>query len=319
MKCSSVIQELIDWAIDRPDSRLPERLQNHLNDCLRCRSEWESIQGWTQLLRPTEESWKPEEGYYERLTEQAMREKRRAVLTRDIRRDLALDASGWFSLFQRPAYRWAPTLAVLLLIVLPCGWWIQYSIDVIGQFDYSSGQVMAMADKPLDPRKGMHIRRSTTVQTPQNSESIVLLESGAEICIAPLSRVTFLDEKTVRLDHGRAYFDIAKQESGFQVLLPQGAVKVLGTAFHISVAQGRSAVIVTRGVVQVSNANAAEKVFSGMECNIAPSLRPSTPKPSTRILAQTRWVNQVREDRNQEELRKYYPSLAAPKPKESQP
>ncbi|MGC9330235.1 MAG: FecR domain-containing protein, partial [Candidatus Hinthialibacter sp.] len=155
------------------------------------------------------------------------------------------------------------------------------------------------------------------VQTPQHAESIILLESGAEVCIAPLSRVTFLDGKTVRLDHGRAYFDIAKQESGFHVVLPHGAVKVLGTAFHISVAQGRSTVIVTRGVVQVFNANAAEKVFSGMESVIAPSLRPSAPRPSTRILAQTRWVNQVRENRNQEELRKYYPSLAAPKPKET--
>lgn len=316
MRCSSILQELTNWAIDRPDTALPERLHAHIQECAHCRSEWESIRGWTQLLRPEEESWQPEEGFFDHLTEQAMREKRRAALTESTRRDLALDGSGWFAIFQKPVYRWLPSLAVLLLIALPLGYWIHHSLETIGQFDFSSGQVIAQADRPLDPREGMAIQRNTIVQTLQDSESIVLLESGAEICVAPLSRVTFVDKHSVRVDHGKAYFDISRQKSGFTVMLPQGEARVLGTAFEISVARGQATVTVARGVVQVSNNGASVRVEKDMESIVVLGQRPAVPQRTQRLPQIAAWVNRMQEQRNQEELRKYYPSLAAPTPKE---
>ena len=322
MKCSSIIQELTNWAIDRPDASLPEGLQAHLEECPRCRAEWESIRGWTKLLRPQEEdAWSPGDDFFKRLTEQAMLEKRRAALTKSTRRDLALDVSGWLAVFQQPVYRWMPSLALVLFIVLPSGWWIHHAYSTIGEFEYSSGRVIARADDPLDPREGMELKRNTFVQTPQNAESIVRLESGAEVCVAPLSRVTFVDAHTVRLDHGKAYFDISKQKSGFVVQLPQGDVVVLGTAFQISVHQVESTVMVTRGIVRVSNINTSVRVESGMESVVAAGRTPTKPQriQSQRLLSTTRWVGQMRERHNQEELRKYYPSLAAPTPKESRP
>lgn len=319
MKCSSLLQELTNWAIDRPDAALPERLQRHIYECSRCRSEWESIRAWRQLLRAEEEIWQPEEGFFERLTDQAMLEKRRAALTESTRRDLALDGSGWWAVFQKPAYRWAPSLAIFLLIVLPLSYWTYFSFDTIGRFDFSSGQVIAQADRPLDPRKGMTIQRNTVVQTPQNAESIVLLKSGAEVSVAPLSRVTFIDRRTVRVDRGKAFFDLPKQKGGFVVQLPQGEARVLGTAFEVSVSPERSTVTVARGVVQVSNVDASVRVERDMESVVALGQRPAVPRKTQRLAQIAAWVSTIQEQRNQEELRKYYPSLAAPTPKEINP
>ncbi len=320
MRCSSILQELTNWAIDRGDTALPERLETHLRDCARCREEWKSIRQWTELLRPSqEETWQPEEGFFERLTEQAMLEKRRAAITESTRRDLALDGTGWIAIMQQPLYRWLPSLAIFLLIAIPLGLWLFRMQNTIGEFDFSSGQVIAQARQPLDPRKGMTIKRNTSVQTPQNAESIIRLYSGSEICVASLSRVTFIDKRTVRVDHGKAYFDISKQKSGFIVQLPQGEVKVLGTAFLVSIAQGKATVTVTRGTVQVMNGNASVQVESGMESIVASNQRPTIPRAvqPQKMNAATRWISQIWDLRNQEELRKYYPSLAAPTPKES--
>jgi len=313
MKCSSIIQDMTNWIIDHPDDDLPERIQSHLNQCQKCRDELESVKGWANLLRPNRIEWTPEENFYERLTEQALREKRRAALTDSTRRDFALDVTGWLSIFHQPSYRLLSSLAVLLLVFIPLGLWINTTVNTIGEFDYKSGRVMAHANGSLDASKGRTLKSNTTVQTTQGAESIVQLKSGAEVCVAPLSQVTFIGRKNVRIDRGKAFFNIPKQKSGFIVQLPSGMVRVLGTAFEISVVRGTSTVKVTRGVVEVLNGKATVNVTMGMKSMVQPLKNPTDPA-SVNLSNTVRWVNDIHQRRNQEELRIYYPSLAAPTP-----
>ncbi len=313
MKCSSIIQDMTNWVIDHPDAELPERLQTHVNQCQKCRIELESVKGWTNLLRPNRIEWTPEEKFYERLTEQALREKRRAALTDSTRRDFDLDSTGWFSIFHQHSYRLLTSLTVLLIILIPLGFWINTTVNTIGEFDYKSGRVLAHANGSLNANKGHTLKSNTTVQTTQGAESIVHLKSGAEICVAPLSQVTFMGRKNVRIDRGKAFFNIPKQKSGFIVQLPSGMVRVLGTAFEISVARGTSTVKVTRGVVEVLSGQASVKVAMGMKSMVQPLKNPTAPA-SVNLSNTVRWVNDIHQRRNQEELRIYYPSLAAPTP-----
>ncbi|MFB3788478.1 MAG: FecR domain-containing protein [bacterium] len=315
MKCSSVQKELLAWKIDHKGAGVPEYLKSHLETCPACRKEWSAIQGWVQALQPQEEAWTPEEGFFDRLVEQAMREKRRASLTDSTRQELALDSFGVFSLFHRRISWMVPALALFLVVLVPAGLWIQKSFHTIGEIQYTSGHVIAMADTLLDTRRGESIPRNTTVQTPQYAKGIVQLKNGVEICVEQQSRLTLLDPRTVRMDRGTAYFDIPPQEKSFQVILPSGEVQVLGTAFAISIAEDGSVVTVTRGKVRVSSGARAIQVDAGKEGVVRPSGRPEI-REAQRLAQTMRWVSQIREQRNQEELRYYYPSLAVPTPLE---
>jgi len=315
MKCSSVQKELLAWKIDHKEDGIPGYLKSHLETCPGCRQEWNAIRGWIQALRPQEEEWVPEEGFFDRLVEQAMREKRRALLTDSTRQELALDSHGFFSIFNRRVSWMIPAMALVLVALIPAALWIQKSFNTIGEIQYSSGHVIAMAGTLLDTRRGEPIPRNTTVQTPQYAKGIIQLKSGVEICVDQQSRLTLIDPRTVRMDRGNAYFDIPPQEKSFQVILPSGEVQVLGTAFAISIAEDGSVVTVTRGKVRVTQGRRAVQVNAGMEGVVRPSGRPEI-REAQRMEQTLRWVSKIREQRNQDELRYYYPSLAVPTPVE---
>ncbi len=317
MKCSAIHKEFLTWSIDHRGEDIPKRYRTHLEECESCRTEFGSIHQWVRVLQPQVE-WTPEEGFYDRLVEGAMREKRRAAITESTRRDLALDTTGFFSIFQRSGLRFAPVAIVLLLVLTPLTLYINNSISTIGEFKYTSGHVIAQANAPLQTRKDDPIRKGTTLHTPIDTESVVLLESGAEVCVAPRSRLTFIGKRTVRVELGRAYFDMPKQKHGFDVLLPNGTVRVLGTAFAVEVTKDETVVTVTRGLVEVDNERAKVSVRSGNKSVLKPNQTP-TMEQAKRIRQTIRWVTALREKRNQEELRTYYPSLAAPTPKGSRP
>jgi len=313
MKCSSVQKELLAWTIDHKGTGAPEYLKKHLDTCEACRKEWNAIQGWVQALQPQEEEWTPEEGFYERLVEQAMREKRRALLTESTRQELALDSPGVFPLFNRRISWMVPAFALFLVMVIPAAIWFQKSFNTIGEIQYTSGPVIAMADSLLNTRRGERLPRNTTLQTPQYARGIVQLKNGVEICLDQQSRLTLADPRTVQMDRGTAYFDIPPQEKSFRVILPSGEIQVLGTAFAVTITENESVVTVTRGKVRVTEGGRSIQVASGMEGVIRPAVKPEI-REARRLEQTVRWVSRIREQRNQDELRYYYPSLAAPTP-----
>lgn len=313
MRCSSIIEDLLAWKIDRRGVELPPRLSDHLSSCETCRTEWRKYEKWVELLR-TEDSWTPDETFYDRMIEQAMREKRRAALTESTRRDLALDSDGYYSIFARPGYRLLPAMMFLLIICLPVAYWWYQSYSIIGEFEYFSGRGIATIGGYISPHRGDPLNRNTYLQTPENTHTIINLENGAQLSIAPLSRVTIVNANTVHVDRGKVYFDIPPQHDKFYIEMPYGNVEVLGTAFVVEVDAQSNKVAVTRGAVRVTQMRSGAFVLNqGVEGILTIDRKP-VQRTIQNIQSVTRWVQKLHEERNSEELRQYYPSLAAPTP-----
>lgn len=317
MRCATVKKELLTYAIDRKDQGLPAGHQSHIDQCSSCRQAWDRLQRWAALLQK-EDQWQPSEDFYRDIAAAAMHEKQRAALTESTRRDLFLDTSGFFSFLHMPLNRWAYMTIFLLVFMVPGLYWGYDSYDTIGQCDFVDGQVLRHSDTLAEIAKTDTIHRGDTIQTALESRSIVHLEGHSEVLVGARSRLVFIGPRTVKLELGRAYFDIHPGRKDFEVLTPNGEVMVLGTAFAVEVEARQTRVTVTRGVVQVSSQDQKAKVTSGRESVLARQAPPVL-RDAQRIQSTIRWVENLREERNEEELRMYYPSLAAPERRERTP
>ncbi len=311
MKSTSIKKELLSWCIDHPNEELPESLRQHLQDD-ELRQLWKKYQKWSQCLRE-EITWTPNDDFYERLAAQAMLEKRRAALTDSTRKDLFPDPVGLWSFFTQPINRYSFALILVLLLVIPLGYYTLTLYQTIGVCQHAKGKVLSMDDTNRVITKHDSIYRGMTLQTTSDSESILYLESHCEIVLAPRSRITLIDKHNVRLDLGKAFFDVSPGDHQFKVEVPHGTIRVLGTAFSIEAARNISRVTVARGVVQVNDGQQTSRVSQGQESMMWPQ-KAMKIRPAQNIQSTFRWVNKIRDRYNQEELRTYYPSLAVPTP-----
>ncbi len=318
MRCKVILSELLALTIDGKSDAIPEAYQNHLDTCEECRKEWRKIQGWVEALQP-EEEWIPDEKFYDRLVETAVRESHRAALTESTRLDLQLESSSWKNIFYRPLSIPRFALGALLVVVLlPALWFSYHEMQTVGNFDYHSGAVIAFGAAPVHLEKGAEITKQTSIQTARDAESILNLEGGAEISIGSQSDVVIENARTVRINRGRVFFNIAKGKGKFRALLPEGEALVLGTSFAVDVEQGQSVVTVLEGLVQVSNGNQQTLVKPGFEGILKHQSCPIA-QQAQRIKATARWISALKIRRNKEELRTYFPSLAAPEKKNEAP
>lgn len=315
MKCSAIQEQLLSAAIDGKAENLPAHLAAHLHTCEACRKEWVNLRGWTAALRAPD-PWQPQGNFMDVLVERAMREKRRADLTEDTTRDLHLvgDESrfSWFSL-PESFTRWAFSSALAIVLVAPLLFFAYGRWNTVGQFDYLQGNVIVMNGGSHPLAKESPVKRGATIQTPQQASTIIALENETELVIAPLSRVVIEDERNIRVERGKAYFDITPGHGEFHVTVPDGTVQVLGTAFEVSVEEGQSNITVTRGLVEITNGSQGLRVEGGQAGTLK---RFETPivKPVPSLIPTMRWVVQMRELKTEDDIRTYYPSLAAPTP-----
>ncbi|MEW6238531.1 MAG: FecR family protein [Candidatus Omnitrophota bacterium] len=314
MKCATVKKELLAWAVDRPGESPPAVCRDHIAQCGNCAKEWTRLQKWAILLRSKEE-WTPEEGFFERLTANAMREKNRAALTESTRRDLSLDSSGGlFAFLRTPLQRRWIFAGAVFAILLPLAFIAYGSYDAIGQIDYAGGLVFNQTAFSKEIRKEDVVSRGTAIQTAADAESIVRLKGGSEVFVDSRSRVAFVDNRTVRLELGRAYFDVAPNRKPFEITTPNGAIAVLGTAFAVDVNGDETVVTVTRGTVQLSNSAGLVRIAKGGE-GIANQNKQPILREAQRMNQTIKWISSLLEKRNEEDLRTYYPSLAPPRPR----
>jgi transmembrane sensor len=86
----------------------------------------------------------------------------------------------------------------------------------------------------------------------------VTLDDGTRVTLAPDSAVSFDigdKDRSAHLLRGRAYFDVAHDESRpFRVMADDTVVTVLGTAFEVDGVSADAAVAVRRGIVAVDYA-----------------------------------------------------------------
>lgn len=314
MKCSVIQSELLNYAIDGKAATLPLSIQSHVDSCPECKREWANMSGWVNLLQ-SKEKWQPEGNFIDVLVEKAMREKRRADLNEDTAREFLPREEGWFSwLSLSPAaWRYAAVAAILLVLCLPALWFGWNPWGTIGHFSYTQGNLIVMNNADMDIHKDTPLSRGVVVQTTRNADCVLSLKKGTEVLVASMSRVVVISPRHVRVDRGKAYFDVTPGRGEFTVEIPGGSVQVLGTSFEVSVDDNQSKVTVTNGKVKVSNERAFITVNPGQSGTIQ-SMGAPVVQDVPNLNPVMRWVNDLRTQKNQNDLRTYYPSLAVPVP-----
>lgn len=305
-----LIQELTEWTLDNPGAAPPPLLQQELDRSPALADEWRKTRQWIEAVhRP--ESWQGDDDFFARLNHNAMREKRRAALTEPTRRELSLDwlSTSWFE----PIFTWkrAFAAAAAVMLIVPVFYLSFSTYTHIGQVEFARGAVIqeSFDDPYLASNSGIH--RGQTLQTTTDAQSVIELDNGVRVYVDARSRLQFNGPKQIALHVGRAYFDVPKGTDGFTVTLPHGEVRVIGTAFAIEIKPENSQVTVSRGVVEVSNQDEHTVVRQGNETRLAKNGLPAiqqVPQINTRI----NWVAKLHKDWNEQDMKRYFPSLAAP-------
>ncbi len=312
MKCKEVQRTLIERIADGKEKAIPDSCGSHIEVCDECREELHSFKNLKQLLQ-TKDKWTPEEGFYERLVESAIREKNRAALSDSVYTQLSSQSFNLSDFLNQPLHlpRFLVPAVVGVLILLPVYLLLYGSFNTIGSIDYTTGNVFVQNVSSAGSQKGDDITRGTAVQTAKEAESILKLEGGTELLIASMSRIVVDSARRVDVERGRTYFDIPRGKGEFRVGIPDGEILVLGTSFAVTVDKTDTIVTVQEGLVQVTSDNKIVKVKPGYEAFINKNNRPVIRE--ARLLAQMdRWVASLRNKRNHEELSTYYPSLSIP-------
>lgn len=310
---------LLNHAIDGEGKPLPKRLAERVEGDEEARREWRRLCGWARMLK-NPEPWRADGAFIDKLAETGMREKKRAALADAVSREIGWTNFRFRDVLRAPVRLPRPVLAVMaaLVFLLPALYYGHREYSHIGTFDYVSGNVIASAGAPLATGAGKPVERGAGVQTARDAESVLTLEDGTEVLVGSLTHLVLEGPRHVRVERGRAYFDIPKGGGGFKVRVPRGEVAVLGTAFEVRVEPDETVVTVTDGVVQLSGGGASVKAPAGNEGILA---RGSAPKlrPVRSLQPTERWVSSIRKRRNIEELKTYYPSLAPPETPAGEP
>jgi hypothetical protein len=139
--------------------------------------------------------------------------------------------------------------------------------------------------QPVAVRRNDFVPLDGWVQT-GNTGRAVLVRGGDTVIVAPGSRVKLPSERVngntqILQSLGSVFYSVSKQKAPhFQVDTPYMAAVVKGTSFVITVADERSRIDVTEGLVEVSNTGRADVEFvrPGFSATVAHALRDSDAK-----------------------------------------
>ncbi|HPO07150.1 MAG TPA: FecR family protein [bacterium] len=292
-------------------------LAEHLRHCESCRKEQAILTGTLNLLR-SREPWTPKDGFYDRLTHQALKEKQRAVtraqadwfanpFLRSLRAPRAVPAASW---------GWAIGMAVIVLAAVGVYWGVRDYSTRLGKMNFVMGAVhTAHGSAPWSlATDGRSVRHGSNVRTATDGEAIVTLSDHSSVYLGTFSEVSFSRERHVELKSGMAWFEVKPGETEFTIEIPSyGSVRVLGTSFGIYVDSNADecSVAVAGGRVVVDGQEGRAVLSDGEEAAISSGRGPVKRSPQhLRELLDLR--EKLVEKRNEYDLKKYYPSLAAP-------
>lgn len=296
---------------------LPEAVESHLRTCNACQREHAILTRTLGLLR-SEDPWSPTEGFFDRLTHQALREKERAATRAeaDSFANRLRWSLGWLWVPRSWSWGWA-TAVVMMCFVAAGGWWgIQDITTRTGKVDYVAGTVRSARGSSSWSlaADGQATRKGSSFRTATDGEAIMTLSDKSEIYLASFSAMSLPGHRAAVLQSGMAWFEVARGEVQFTVEIPAyGSVRVLGTSFGIIIDtnNGECSVTVGAGRVVVENAGGRQALSSGEEAAITLGGNPvkRRPRQLARMLA---FRDRLIRNRNEYELKKYYPSLAPP-------
>jgi ferric-dicitrate binding protein FerR (iron transport regulator) len=140
------------------------------------------------------------------------------------------------------------------------------------------------------------------------------LSDRSEIYLASFSAMSLTGHRAVELQSGMAWFEVTRGDVQFTVEIPSyGSVRALGTSFGIILDPDgdECSIAVASGRVIVENKEGRQILSSGEEAGIALGRNP-VKHEAQRLARMLAFRDRLVRDRNEYELKKYYPSLAPP-------
>lgn len=105
------------------------------------------------------------------------------------------------------------------------------------------------------------------------------LKLGGETTLKADERTSFtiVDDRKIRLDRGRVWFDVGKTNRHFIVTTTAGDVRVMGTVFSVEVAGAATLVTVLEGTVHFERGNSVAVLHDGFQLRVRHGVQFGTP------------------------------------------
>ncbi len=313
MKCRTARKKTEESLIAGAES-LPADLQSHIDTCDACAREHKILTRTLGLLR-REDPWSPPEAFFDRLTRHAISEKQRAA-TRADADNFATRLRGSLEWLWTPrtfSWGWASALALFFVLVTGTWWGVQDYTSRTGSMDYVDGMIhSAQGLSSSLVADGQAIKKGSALRTATDAEGILTLSDRSEVYLASFSELAVQEERHVELRSGMAWFEVARDEERFTVDIPvYGQVTVLGTSFGVEVDYDTNTCVVSvaGGRVKVESSGGQEILSRGEEAVITLGKTP-VKRPPQKLAKMVAFRERLIRERNEHDLKKYYPSLA---------
>ena len=259
VQIKSLLQAYLDGELGSGEKLL---FEEHLRGCAACQAEMEAARAVTACLfealgrdrlcddlTPTIMAHLPEMEVHKTARY------RRKFRTTDFDRH---PQRSWFS----RAATLVPVFVPIILLVLASVLWVNWpatiasEAGIAGLITYSDGP--ARLGHVSNARFGRADAKDVLVngavlKTDANARLLFGLTGPSHATLYENSSVQIVNHRDLVLEKGRIFLDVHRESRHFKVTTPHGAVRVLGTSFHVHARPERTEVTVVNGEVLVEN------------------------------------------------------------------
>ena len=141
----------------------------------------------------------------------------------------------------------------------------------VGAVTYRQGPVFVVNEGASESdRTGLKdfVNRGSQYTTEPGGALAMMLDGPSTIKAGENTSFSVIDNRRVRLDRGRMWFDVATTGRQFIVSTAAGDVRVMGTVFSVEVAGTKTVVTVLEGVVHVERGNSWAVLRDGHQLSV---------------------------------------------------
>lgn len=188
---------------------------------------------------------------------------------------------GPVTAFLRLAPAMAPALLACLAFALYLFWPQDNAIDAeaVGVVTYRLGAVGWSTDArpgPSSVNLRHLVKKGERYETGPDAALMLALAGQSRVKVDAGTRIKVHSDRAMRVERGRAWFNIGRDERLFRVTTPNGDVTVFGTTFEVRVENGRTVVTVRDGRVMAENGTAFIELTGDEQSVLTAGARPLT-------------------------------------------
>jgi ferric-dicitrate binding protein FerR (iron transport regulator) len=139
-----------------------------------------------------------------------------------------------------------------------------------GNVTYRDGEVMAVSEYIGEHKVQVEdfVQRGSQYETASDAQLALSLDGPSVVKADVDTKFYVINERKIRLERGRLWFDVGSDGSHFLVSTPAGMVRVVGTVFGVDVDGPNTVVTVLEGTVHVERGDAAAILHAGHQIRV---------------------------------------------------